>query len=83
MALALMTCPQDGVKVDSRRNCSSIWVLSILRRQLVKEVLVVKRAMLFLEGLLLFKHLREMLIGTVVARRFKAGSYVVLFVDPG
>jgi len=78
-----MTRSKDGVKVDSGRNCSTIWILSILRRQLVKDVLVVKRAMLFLEGLLLLKHLREMLIGIVVANGFKTGAYVVLFVWPG
>ena len=42
-----------------------------------------KRAVLLLEGLLLFKHLREMLIGAIADGGFKTGAYVVVLVDPG
>ena len=75
-----MTRSHDGVKVDPGRNCSSIWVLSILRCQLVKDALVVKRAMLLLEGLLLFKHLVELIIGIGIANGFETRANVVLFV---
>ena len=39
--------------------------------------------MLLLEGLLLFKHLLELIIGSCVANGFETRAYVVLFVDPG
>ena len=39
--------------------------------------------MLLLEGLLLFKHLLELIIGSSVANGFETRAYVVLFVDPG
>lgn len=78
-----MTGSHDGVKVDPGRNCSSIWVLSILRSQLVKDALVVKRAMLLLEGLLLFKHLVKLIIRIGIANGFETRANVVLFVEPG
>ena len=46
--------------------------------------MVVKRAMLLLEGLLLFKHLVELIIGIGIANGFETRANVVLFVsDPG
>ena len=39
--------------------------------------------MLLLEGLLLFKHLVELIIGSSIAHWFKTGADVVLFVEPG
>ena len=38
--------------------------------------------MLLLEGLLLFKHLLQLIIGSIVANGFETRAYVVLFVDP-
>ena len=78
-----MTRSHDGIKVDSWRNCSSIWIFCILRRQLVNDVFVVKRAMLLLEGLFLLKHLVELIIRTIIASGFKTRANEVLFVDPG